>query len=192
MAELLRPRLPAGPFLVFGASLGGLLGWALSERLPVLGLVTLGSLPARRFLPVGVERAPERLERLPRPLFRLVYRLRIRGRLLEEGLSGALVEELLADLPERDALVARLRAIRAWGLPPAPACPALWLRPQHDREAPWSVAEAAEALPGLGAETVPGGHRAWLTHPGPLVDLLEHFFRPWSAWPDRGAGVTRG
>jgi pimeloyl-ACP methyl ester carboxylesterase len=179
LAAGLLSRIRAPRFAVFGLSFGGLVARAMAERAPerVAGLVTLGTLPARRHLPLAVERQAQRLAWVPEAVFRVAYRRRIAHRMTEEGVASVWREPLLDDLPSRDTLRGRLWAIRGWALGPPPPVPTLWLRGQLDREAPGTVADAQRDLPLAGAETVQGGHRAQLTHPAPLRELIEHFLR---------------
>jgi len=177
LARLLEPDLPPGPLLLVGASLGGLLGRALASAWPgrVRGLVTIGSLPHLSLLPKRLGPLGALAGRLPAPVFGRLYRRRIARRLSEEGVDDAVTYELLAGLPAAGRHRARLAAISAWGLAPGCPVPTLSLRGQVDREAPWRGADVARVLPESGFETVPGGHRCYLTHPRPLHDVLEAF-----------------
>jgi len=177
LARLLEPDLPPGPLLLVGASLGGLLGRALAAAWPrrVRGLVTIGSLPDRSLLPGRLGPLGTLSGRLPPAVFATLYRRRIAGRLSEEGVDDAVAHGLLAGLPSAACHRSRLAAISAWGLPPGCPVPTLSLRGQVDREAPWRGADVARTLPESGFETVPGGHRCYLTHPQPLHGVLEAF-----------------
>lgn len=172
-------RIPSPRFLVFGASLGGLVGWAMSLAAPerVAGLVTLGTLPGPAWVPPGLPRQLSLVRRLPRPLFSLLYRRRIAARLREEGVREETASWLLSGLPGRDVLAGRLEMILRWGLAGPPAVPSMWLRGQSEREAGWRLRDATAILPGAMAQPVPGGHRAHLTHPTPLHGFVEHFAR---------------
>lgn len=179
--ELARALLAACPRQVMlgGASLGGLVAWRAALLAPerVRAVVALGSLPAPAHRPRGLAAAAAALDRLPRALVRRRYRARIRARLRQEGVPEELALPLLAALPAPEVLASRLRLVAAWTGGPPPAAPILWLRGQVDAEAPWTTAEATRALPGVAVETVPGGHRAMLTHPEPLVRVVAHFLR---------------
>lgn len=177
LSALLEADLPPGPLVLVGASLGGLLARCLAARWPrrVRGLVTLGSLPERHLLPAGLSRRAGLAGRLPEAAWRPLYRRRIAGLMAEEGVDPAVAAELLEGLPPAWLHRARLAAIRAWGVPPGCPVPTLSLRGQVDREAPWSGAEVARALPDSGFETVPGGHRPHLTHPEALCVVLSRF-----------------
>ncbi len=171
-------HLPDGPVVLFGASLGGLVGWALSRVDPrIQGLITLGSLPDPRLAPRRLVRAVGILRRLPEPVFRRLYRRRIAARLAEEGVAEPMAHRLLAGLPARDTLCDRLEAVCAWTPDGPPAVPTLWLRGQLDREISWDSAVIRRCLPTVGVEVVPGGHRAHLTHPTALNAIIDHFAR---------------
>lgn len=179
MARRLLARGGEARFAVFGTSLGGLVGRELARQAPerVAGLAALGSLPAERHRPRGLALAAALLGGGPEGLLAARYRRRIARRHREEGVDPELSALLLRDLPAPGLLARRLRAIAAWEAGPPPTAPTLWLRGQLDTEAPWSTAEAAADLPGALVETVPGGHRAVLTHPLHLVAVLGSFLR---------------
>lgn len=172
-AAALLPAIPSERFVVFGASLGGLVGWAMSLAAParVSGLITLGTLPGRGWVPPGLRVQRSVVRRLPRPLFRALYRRRIAARLEEEGVAAETAAWLLAGLPGRDVLSRRLEMILRWGLAGPPPVPHLWLKGQVDQEARWPLAAVR------GAQVVPGGHRAHLTHPAALCEVVEDFVR---------------
>lgn len=160
-----------------GASLGGLVAWEASLQAPgrIASLCTLGSLPSPRFRPRRIATAAVALRRLPPGLVRRRYRARIRARHDEEGVPAELSALLLAALPAPEVLADRLQAVARWNPVGPPPVPTLWLRGQVDHEAPWTVAEASVALPAAAVETVPGGHRAMLTHPQALAAVIRHF-----------------
>lgn len=167
------------PLHLFGASLGGLLAWQLAAARPdrVASLTTLGSLPAARHRPLSVGVAARALASTPDAVVRRTWRARLRRRYAEEGITSADAQALLSALPPPAIYRARIRAVARWHAPPAPAVPTWWLLGQVDREAPWTAQDVAAALPRAHVETVPGGHRAMLTHPEPLVAVLSHLLR---------------
>jgi len=179
VAQTILDRLTAPRVALFGASLGGLVGWAMSELAParVAALMTLGTLPAKPFQPRSTGRAILPLKWLPAGVFRSLYRARVQRRLREEGVEEALAAQLLGCLPSQRALADRLEMVRGWALCRPPQVPTFWMRGQFEREAPWSTAQARDALPDAFVETVPGGHRAHLTHPTALHSLMEHFLK---------------
>ena len=179
LAARLLARIPAERFVVMGASLGGLLAWAMSLEAPdrVRGIVTLGALPGAHLRPPGLARQRRLMTALPGPVFRALYRRRIAARLAEEGVAPEVARLLLGRLPAQAVLAGRLRLVERWGLGAPPPVPALWLLGQHDREVGWGTADVTRALPRALVQVVPGGHRAHLTHPGALHGFVEHFLR---------------
>jgi len=178
-AASLLDSIDAPRLVLLGTSLGGLIGWAMSDLAPerVAGLITLGTLPARACLPRGVRTRQRLLSPVPGALFSVLYRRRIAARLGEEGVDPRTRAMLLAGLPGKAVLRGRLAMIERWGLSAVPSVPAMWLRGQHDVEAPWSLGALPRLLPGVSGQPVPGGHRAHLTHPGALHGFVEHFVR---------------
>ena len=179
LAAALVSHLPKSPVVLFGASLGGLVGWQLALEHPqrIAGLITLGSLPDPGLAPRRLRPAGRVLAALPAGLFSALYRRRIAARLAEEGVPPALQSALLSLLPERDTLAARLRAVASWQPAGPPPVPTLWLRGQFDQEISWDTITVQRALPSVGVETVPGGHRAYLTHARALHAVIDHFDR---------------
>jgi len=178
-AGALAPLLPSGPLLLVGASFGGLVARELVssvEGRPVT-LAALGALPAPHLRPAGLARRARLVSVTPEAVFERLYRRRIGARLRGEAVPLEAAATHLRHLPTRDALAARLRAVVAWRAPASPPARAWWFRGQTDTEAPWSLAQAAAALPGVAVETLPGGHRPWLTHPGPLHAMVHALWR---------------
>ncbi len=178
LASGIRQQLPPSDVVLLGVSLGGLVAWSLARQdRRVVGLVTLGTLPDPGLAPRRLAPAQRLLRSLPEAVFQRLYRRRIAARMTEEGVSAPLQNLLLAELPGRDILCDRLEAVTAWRPDGPPGVPTLWLRGQVDHEVRWDTAAARRALPGVGAEVVPGGHRAHLTHPRSLNAVVEHFLR---------------
>ncbi|MFT5683638.1 MAG: pimeloyl-ACP methyl ester carboxylesterase [Myxococcota bacterium] len=178
LAEAVSAILPDAPVVLFGASLGGLVGWSLSLTDPrVAGLITLGTLPNPNLAPRRIAPARSLLRQLPQPVFRRLYRRRIASRMTEECVPEGVQSRLLADLPSRDTLCQRLDAITTWTPSAPPPVPTLWLRGQVDQEIAWDSTTVQAHLPSVGIEVVPGGHRAHLTHPRALNAVIEHFLR---------------
>ena len=115
---------------------------------------------------------------MPAPLVEALYRRHTRRALALDGAPAALVE-LLADRGlDAATLRGRLDGILAWDLPPWPRIPMLWLAGATDPQIDWTPAEALAALPeGTVYAHVPGGHRPYASHPGPLADRLEGWWR---------------
>lgn len=167
--------LPPGRHLVVGASFGGLVARCAAEQAPsrVGVLAGIGALPRPLARPARLRVQARALEALPDALARRLYRRRISRRLEEEGVTVERAAAHLRHLPSPPVLAGRLRAVAGWRPSTPPPVPTWWLVGQTDREAPWSLQQAAAALPGAEVETIPGGHRPWLTHDGALRALLE-------------------
>lgn len=163
--------------VVVGLSFGGLVGWALASARPdrVVGLVTLGSLPHPRFLPGAVKRAAMVVGGVPEPVFRCLYRRRLGGRWLEEGVPGEHQWLATATVPRKEEYRRRLQALVAWRAPGPLPRRTLWVRGQIDAEAPWSTGDVAAIHPTAEIVTTPGGHRAHVTHAGAFNDLVARF-----------------
>lgn len=162
---------------VVGLSLGGLVGRALAELQDgaVAGLIMVGTLPARAFLPRHIGLASQGLHWVPARAVRHLYRRRIYGRLMAEGVPAQDAVSLSSRLPEKDCYIERLRMVESWGLGSQVSVPALLLRGREEVEAPWTLEQAQQALPGVSVEAIAGGHRAPWTSPGPLARRIEAF-----------------
>lgn len=154
-------------FALVGLSLGGLIGRAVVAQSPdrVAALVTLGSLPSPLVIPESVRRGRLGGAVMPGMMFDMLYGVRFRRHLAEEGVDPLLIEQLVADLPDKTEVMRRLDAVLSWGLPDEIVAPTLYLLGQVDAEAPWTLADVMRLLPGVTVGVVPGGHRAPLTHP---------------------------
>ncbi len=174
LGSALLASLPEGPQLLVGASFGGLVARAAAAAAPkrVATRVAIGSLPGAHPQPRLLRLQAAALARVPPRPFARLYRHRIRSRLEEEGVDAERAAMHLARLPERPALVSRLRAVADWTPRGAPHALTWWLRGQNDREARWNSQSVRAALPTASVQTVPGGHRPWLTHEGALCALL--------------------
>jgi len=162
---------------VAGLSLGGLVGRAMAAAAPerVAALITLGTLPSPALIPPGVRRGRARAGTLPGPIFELLYGVRIKHHLTEEGVDPLITTQLVADLPDKSEIVRRLDAVFSWGLPDDLDIPSLWLLGQIDAEAPWTPADILRHVPSASVEVIPGGHRAPLTHPAAFHEAVERF-----------------
>lgn len=175
-AAALAPHLAAlGPFHLVTGSFGGLVARCLPP-LPLLSWATVGTLPGPDLAPPGVWRRAAALRALPAPLVRRAYRAHLRRALARDGVPEDLAAAICADVPGKEVLLARLDGIRAWDVGPLPSAPTLWLLGAADPEAPWSVAEVQARCPGVEVSHVPGGHRPFASHPGPLAARLEAFW----------------
>ena len=115
------------------------------------------------------------LSLLPKGTFSALYQRRINRRLVQEGVDEQGARELCKRLPMKEVYLQRLGAIQRWGLSPEITVPSLLLRGADEREAPWSLDQARQALPGVLVEEVPGGHRAPWTHPQALAARIAGF-----------------
>jgi pimeloyl-ACP methyl ester carboxylesterase len=173
IADAIVSVLPPGPLVVVGVSLGALVGRALGAQLGarVRGVVGVGALPHPRYVPRRLRWLAPLLTALPEPVARRAWRYKLEQAMRAEGIGPAEAAQLLRRLPSAAVGRARLRAVlhlRADVGPP----PAAWFRGQFEREAPWTVADAARDLPGTPVSTLPGGHRAHWTHAGAFNALV--------------------
>lgn len=162
---------------VAGLSLGGLVGRAMVAVAPerIAALITVGTLPSPTLIPPSVRRGRVRAGTLPGPIFELLYGVRIKHHLTEEGVDPLITTQLVADLPDKSEIVRRLDAVLSWGLPEDLEVPSLWLLGQIDAEAPWTPADVLRHIPSASVQVIPGGHRAPLTHPAAFHDAIERF-----------------
>ncbi len=167
--------LPPGRFHVVTGSYGGLVARCLPpERMASLACVA--TLPGRSLCPRRVELQSRALARLPDRVVERMYRRRLERALAEDGVPALLAEELLLRGLTAPELVGRLRGVLDWRLPPPPRVPTLWILGATDPMAPWSVREVLEHLPDVEVTHVPGGHRPFASHPGPLLTRLQGFW----------------
>lgn len=154
-------------------SFGGLVARALPPAL-LRSLAAVATLPGPDLIPPGIRWQARVLARLPAALVERAYAHHLRGALARDGVPPALIAALCGPRPlARDTLLGRLRGVLAWRTGPPPACPTLWVRGATDAEAPWSAEEVQARWPGVSVVHVPGGHRPYASHPGPLVTALE-------------------
>lgn len=176
LGAALAAALPAGRHVLVGASFGGLVARVVATTAPerVATLVAVGSMPGAPARPALLRVQAAALARLPMRSVARLYRRRIHSRLEEEGVGLERAAVHLSHLPGRDALVSRLRAVASWNPQKPPETLTWWLRGQSDRETTWDTRAVQAALPDASVQTVPGGHRPWLTHEGALCSLLLH------------------
>ncbi len=177
-AAALVSTVPEGAHDFLAASFGGLVAWGLpAER--VRSLTTLGTLPWRTPAADQSGRLGHALRLLPDPLYRRLYRSRVRQSLAADGADDDVLAAV--SLPSAAVLSARLRAIAAWNLPAHPPVRATWMWGVTDPWVTWEKAGVEAA--GHEAIVVPGGHRPHLSHPSEVVRWLER--------RDRGAAPSR-
>lgn len=170
--------LPEGELVLLGVSLGALVARSLARRLGprVLGVVGVGALPHPRHVPARLRLMAPLLRVVPHGIARRAWRTRVSRAMALEGVPVAEQARLLRRLPPASVGQARLDAVLHLAPDPGPI-PAAWLRGQLEREAPWTVAEAAQALPGASVATIPGGHRAHWTHAGAFNAVASGWWR---------------
>ena len=175
VASVIWRDMPNKKLLLVGLSFGGLVARAMVEQQPsrVAGMVALGTLPSEDLVPAHLYTAAKVLRWMPNFIFQQMYRNRISARHKQEGVSDDISAALLASLPSRTTHRQRLRAVLAWRAQGSIGVPAMWLMGQTDTECPWSKEQVMEAIPEAIVKTVPGGHRAPLTHPGPFVSRIQ-------------------
>lgn len=167
IAEELADVLPSSPVDIVGASFGGLVAMALPAH-RVRSLTTIGTLPWRTDAADRCRNAARILTFTPERVYGELYRPRVRRSLAEDGADDAVLNAV--SLPPRDVLVARLRAIASFDLPPLPAFPTTFLWGATDRWVTWTTgALAARGMEGI---VVPGGHRPHLSHPSEVATWI--------------------
>jgi pimeloyl-ACP methyl ester carboxylesterase len=159
--------LPAVDGHYLTGSFGGLVASCLPpDRLRSLAMVA--TLPAASLIPRSVRLQSRLLGRLPAPLLEPLYR-RHSARSLEqdgvrlhsEGLDAATLRSRLKGVLEHDFVF--------------PSVPLLWVLGATDPQAP-SSGEVLRHQPRAEVCHVPGGHRPYGSHPGPLLTELERWW----------------
>jgi hypothetical protein len=164
----LSSTLPPGAHDFCAASFGGLVAWGLpAER--VRSLTTLGTLPWRTAAAVRSGRLAAALRVLPEPVYRRLYRDRVRESLTADGADDSVLADV--QLAPRNVLAARLGAIAGWNLPARPPVRATWMWGVTDPWVTWDKAGVEAA--GHDAVVVPGGHRPHLSHPSEVARWLQ-------------------
>ncbi|MEY3211908.1 MAG: Serine aminopeptidase [Pseudomonadota bacterium] len=165
-----------GPFDAVTGSFGGLVAACLPPGL--LGtLAVVGTLPSPALIAPAARLKTTLLAAAPAPIVERLYRRHLRAVLARDGLPDALITELLAGPGlTKDTLLGRLRGVIRWEVDPPPAVPTLWILGATDPETPWSVEEVLRHRPEVEVTHVPGGHRPYASHPGPLTTRLEGFW----------------
>ncbi len=168
-------KLPPGRFHVVTGSYGGLVARCLPpERMASLACVA--TLPGRSLCPRSVELQSRLLARLPAGLVEGIYARRLERVLAADGVPAELAEGMLIRGLSAEDLVARLRGVLDWDLPAQPSVPTLWILGATDPSARWTTEEVLRHQPGVQVTHVPGGHRPYASHPGPLLTRLQGFW----------------
>lgn len=191
-AAALAPALEAvgRPVHLLTGSFGGLVARSLPPAL-LASLAMVATLPDPALIPPGVRAQAALLTLAPAPLIPAIYRRHLRRALAADGVPRDLALRLVARGLDKATLLGRLRGVLRWETGPLPPCPILWVRGATDPQAP-----PVEALPDVAEVThVPGGHRPYASHPGPLFTRLERFWGEVSSSSTRsssgGAGRPR-
>ena len=161
------------PHHLLTGSYGGLVARCLPPG-KLASIACVATLPALDLTPPGIARRTRVLRWMPDRVVELLYRRHSHRSLALDGVPP----ELVARTRGLDAatLRERLDGVLAWELPPAPEVPTLWVLGATDPEAPWSVDEVLARRPEVEVCHVPGGHRPYASHPGPLLTRLERFW----------------
>lgn len=164
-------ELPPGRHHVLTGSFGGLVARCLpAERMASLACVA--TLPDIDLCPPGIRRRAQLLRLLPRRAVEALYARHTRRQAALDGVPP----QVQLDPLDRDTLVDRLDGVLDWDLPPPPTVPTLWILGATDQQARWSTAEVLERRPDVEVAHVPGGHRPYASHPGPLFTRLRAFW----------------
>ena len=164
------------PFDAVTGSFGGLVAGCLPPG-SLRSLAMIATLPSPTLISAAARRKAWLLAAAPAPVVEWLYRRHHRAVLARDGLPEALISTLTSGPGlTKETLVARLRGVVDWEVDPPPAVPTLWILGATDPETPWSVAEVLSHHPEAEVTHVPGGHRPYASHPGPLTTRLEGFW----------------
>ncbi|MBK9370733.1 MAG: alpha/beta hydrolase [Deltaproteobacteria bacterium] len=168
--------LSDGPFDAVTGSFGGLVAACLPPEL-LRTLAVIATLPSPALISDAARRKTALLGAAPAPVVEWLYRRHHRAVLARDGLPEALITELTAGPGlSKETLLGRLRGVIHWEVNTPPAVPTLWILGATDPETPWSVEEVLRHRPEVEVTHVPGGHRPYASHPGPLTTRLEGFW----------------
>lgn len=172
---VLEPALEAPADVVTG-SFGGLVARSLPPAM-LRSLAAVATLPGPDLIPRAVVLRARVLALAPAVLVEAAYTRHLRRALSQDGVPPELAEALCGRRAlDKATLLGRLQGVLAWRTGPPPGCPTLWVRGATDAEAPWTPAEVLARWPGVQTTQVPGGHRPYASHPGPLLTALERFW----------------
>jgi pimeloyl-ACP methyl ester carboxylesterase len=168
--------LEGGPFDAVTGSFGGLVAACLPPG-TLSTLAVIGTLPSPALISPAARLKTTLLAAAPAPIVERLYRRHLRAVLARDGLPEGLIAELLAGPGlTKETLLGRLRGVIVWEVDTPPAAPTLWILGATDPETPWSVEEVLRHRPEVEVTHVPGGHRPYASHPGPLTTRLEGFW----------------
>ena len=159
--------LPAVDGHYLTGSFGGLVASCLPpSRLRSLALVA--TLPAASLIPRSVRLQSRLLRRLPAPALEALYRRHSARSLEQDGV------DLESEGLDAVTLRARLRGVLEHDFV-FPSVPLLWVLGATDPQAPNS-GDVLRHQPLAEVCHVPGGHRPYASHPGPLLTELERWW----------------
>lgn len=178
VAAALLTRIAPSQFVVFGSSLGGLIGWTMSVLAPgrVKGLMVHGTLPDPKWIPPHMMRLQPLIRRIPDPFFRRLYGRHLRQQMRSEGIAEEDCRWLTERLPGAADLSARLTMLKQWHAQPPPV-PTRWLWSADDREVRWHASDIHDLLPEVELVTITGGHRVHLTNPEMVMETMCGFLQ---------------
>ncbi|MCK6520677.1 alpha/beta hydrolase [Myxococcota bacterium] len=169
-------QLNNGPLDAVTGSFGGLVAACLPPRL-LRSLAVIATLPSPALIPQAARWKTTLLSLAPAPVVEALYRRRQRGVLARDGVPEELINTLTSGPGiTKDTLITRLRGVLDWEVDTPPAVPTLWILGATDPETPWCVADVLQHRPEVEVSHVPGGHRPYASHPGPLTTRLESFW----------------
>jgi hypothetical protein len=149
-------------------SFGGLVAAGLPPQ-RIRSLAMVGTLPDARLIPRAVRVQSRVLRRLPSPLLEPLYLHHSRRSLAADGV------ELDSRGLDAETLRRRLRFVLEHAFV-FPDVPTLFLMGATDAQAPTS-GQVLHHQPRAEVGHVPGGHRPYASHPGPLLTELERWWR---------------
>lgn len=153
---------------VLTGSYGGLVAAKLDPG-RIRSLAMVGTLPSASLIPSSVRLQRRILGQLPERLVEGLYRRHSRRSLALDGVPDLRGEGLAARV-----LLERLDEVLQHSFV-FPDVPTLWVLGATDPQAPTS-AQVLEHQPHAEVCHVPGGHRPYASHPGPLLTELERWW----------------
>lgn len=164
-------QLPPGRHHFVTGSFGGLVAWCLDPA-RIASIACVSTLPDISMCPGRIRRQTALLRALPAPLVEAMYRRHQQRSLDEDGVPPQLHLRSL----DKETLVGRLQGVLDWDLPPPPDVPTLWLLGATDTQSRQTPVEVLRHRPDAQVARIPGGHRPYASHPGPMLTRLRRFW----------------